>query len=184
LRCLSRMRGNSHVRFLGGKGAEKPLTYPINAFLFVHEEKRRNRNTTLRHTPIPFPESIDSERITYLVEYYIELRLGFTEDPSKKFSLQEYLQTLMEIDSLILKAYDLPPRLERKLLDLFRGQPRPVPFDFPDYFPDDFGPCIPLHKYIEMNLEQASAGELLKKITPLDSKDMHEFFMDIEARQS
>ena len=156
----------------------------VNAFLFVHEEKRRNRNTTLRHTPIPFPESIDSERITYLVEYYIRLRLGFTEDPSKKFSLQEYLQTLMEIDSLILKAYDLPPRLERKLLDLFRGQPRPVPFDFPDYFPDDFGPCIPLHKYIEMNLEQASAGELLKKITPLDSKDMHEFFMDIEARQS
>ena len=29
LRCLSRMTGNCHVRFLGGKGAERPLTYPI-----------------------------------------------------------------------------------------------------------------------------------------------------------
>jgi hypothetical protein len=27
-KCLSRMRGNSQVRFLGGKGAERPLTYP------------------------------------------------------------------------------------------------------------------------------------------------------------
>jgi len=26
---LSRMSGNYHVRFLGGKGAVKPLTYPV-----------------------------------------------------------------------------------------------------------------------------------------------------------
>lgn len=156
----------------------------VNAFLFVRESKRRNRNVTLRHTPIPFPESIDSERITYLVEYYIKLRLGITEGSSKKLSLQEYLQTLMEIDSLILKAYHLPPRLERKLLDLFRGHPRPVPFDFPDYYPKDFSPCIPLHKYLEMDLKQASAGQFLRRITPFDSEDMHEFFIDIEARQS
>jgi len=156
----------------------------VNAFLFVREEKRSNRNVTLRHTPIPLPESIDSERITHLVGYYLKLRLRITEASSKKLSLREYLQTLMEIDSLILKAYDLPPRLERKLLEFFRGYPRPVPFAFPDYFPEDFRPCIPLHEYIEMDLEQASAGQLLKKITPFDSEDMHEFFMDIEATQS
>lgn len=156
----------------------------VNAFLFVREEKRRNKNATLRHTPIPFPESIDSERITYLVEYYMKLRLGLMEGSSNNLSLLKHLQTLLEIDSLILKAYDLPPKLERKLLDIFRGYPRPVPFDFPDYFPDDFRPCIPLHKYLEMDLKQASAGQLLKRITPFDSEDMHEFFVDIEATQS
>ena len=26
---LSRMTGNCHVRFLGGKGAERPLPYPV-----------------------------------------------------------------------------------------------------------------------------------------------------------
>ncbi len=29
LECLSRLRGNFHARFLGGKGAERPLTYPV-----------------------------------------------------------------------------------------------------------------------------------------------------------
>ena len=90
----------------------------------------------------------------------------------------------MEVDGLVLKAYDLPPRLERKLLDFFRGYQRPFPFVFPDYYPEDFVPCIPLHKYLKMDLKQASAGELLKRITPFDSEDMHEFFMDIEATQS
>ena len=31
LSCLSRMRGNSHVRFLGGKGAVMSLTYPTSS---------------------------------------------------------------------------------------------------------------------------------------------------------
>ena len=36
LRNLSRVRGNSQARFLGGKGAERPLPYPVchsNAYL-------------------------------------------------------------------------------------------------------------------------------------------------------
>jgi hypothetical protein len=28
--CLSRMSGNYHVRFLGGKGSAKTLTYPVD----------------------------------------------------------------------------------------------------------------------------------------------------------
>jgi hypothetical protein len=28
LECPSRVMGNYHARFLGGKGAERPLTYP------------------------------------------------------------------------------------------------------------------------------------------------------------
>jgi hypothetical protein len=36
--CLSRMRGNFHVRFLGGKGAVRLLTYPIQCM----EEKENS----------------------------------------------------------------------------------------------------------------------------------------------
>ena len=156
----------------------------VNTALFVQEGKRRNRNVTLREIPIPFPRDIDQQRIVYLVRYYTKLRSGIKKDSVKEPAIHEFIKTLLEIDGLILKAYDLPPRLERKLLELFRGHPRPVPFDFPEYFPEDFHPCIPLHKYLQMDLKQTSAGELLKKITPFDSEDMHEFFMDIEARQS
>ena len=155
-----------------------------NAALFSKGDKRDNRIRALEQIPIPLTEMIDEERITYLAKYYKALRSNLKEETVEGSNIQHCSQTLMEMDSLILKAYDLPPRFERKLLDLFRGHPRPVPFDFPDYFPEDFSPCIPLHKYIEMDLEQASAGQFLKRITPFDSEEMHKFFIDIEARQS
>jgi len=155
-----------------------------NAALFVRQDKFDNGIKKVENIPTPFLKSIPIETITQLVRYYINLRSGIKKDTSEKLTIQECIQTLMKIDGLILKAYDLPPRLERKLLELFRGHLRPVPFDFPDYFPDYFRPCIPLHKYLEMDLKQASVGELLKRITPFDAADMHEFFMDIEARQS
>jgi len=156
----------------------------VNMALFLKNYGRDNSIRMLEQIPIPIPTNINKEDITRLVRYYAELRSGIGGDLAKEPSIQKFIQILMEIDGLILKAYDLPPRLERKLLERFRGHPRPVPFDFPDYYPKDFSPCIPLHKYLEMDLKQASAGELLNRITPFDSEDMHEFFMDIEAMQS
>jgi len=70
------------------------------------------------------------------------------------------------------------------LLDFFRGYPRPVPFLFPDYFPADFKPCIPLYQYLKMDMKQTSAGELLKRIEPIDSEAIHEFVLDLEERQA
>jgi type I restriction-modification system DNA methylase subunit len=154
----------------------------VNAVLFSKGGKRDNRIRDLEQIPAPFTEMIDKERITHLVRSYRALRASLKEGLVREPKIKKCLQILMEIDSLILKAYDLPPRLERKLLELFRGHLRPVPFDFPEYFPEDFHPCIPLHKYLEMDLKKASAGELLKRITPFDSEDIHEFVMDIEER--
>ena len=156
----------------------------VNVALYLKSYGRDNSIRILEQTPTPVPTNINKEDITRLVGYYARLRSRIGRHLVKEPYIQKCIQTLMEIDGLILKAYDLPPRLERKLLECFRGRPRPVPFDFPDYYPKDFSPCIPLHKYLEMDLKQASAGELLKGITPFDSEDMHEFFMDIEARQS
>lgn len=152
----------------------------VNAALYLKGYGRDNSIRILEQIPIPSPEVIDKERIGRLITYYI----NFKSTIMKGLAKEPIIQILMEIDSLILKAYDLPPRLERKLLEFFRGYPRPVPFDFPNYYPEDFKPCIPLHKYLEMDLKQTSAGELLKRITPFDSEDMHDFFMDIEAGQS
>lgn len=156
----------------------------VNAALYFKGYGRDNSIRILEQIPIPFPEVIDKERIGYLIKYYITLKSTIMKESAKEPTIHECIKILMEIDSLILKAYDLPPRLERKLLEFFRGYPRPVPFDFPNYYPENFKPCFPLHKYLEMDLKQASAGELLKRITPFDSENMHDFFMDIEAGQS
>jgi len=151
----------------------------VNVALYLKGYGRDNAINTLEGIPVPFPKDIDNERIVFLVRYYTKLRPGI-----KKGRVKECIRTLMEIDGLILKAYDLPPRLERKLLEFFRGYLRPLPFDFPDYYPEDFAPCIPLHRYLEMDLKKASAGELLKRIVPFDSADVHELVMDLEKRQS
>jgi hypothetical protein len=52
----------------------------------------------------------------------------------------ERLRTLhWRIDAEVLRLYDLPAALERKVLDLFTGiRRRGVPFNQPEYFPKGF----------------------------------------------
>lgn len=154
-----------------------------NFALFVNEGKWRNRIGTIEAIPIPFLSRTNHERITQLIIEYQSIRAQYELENLQEFVANECKERLIRIDSLVLKAYDLPPRLERKLLDFFRGYPRPVPFPFPDYFPQDFQPCIPLHEYLEMDMKRASAGELLKRVKPLDSEEIHEFVINIEERQ-
>jgi len=37
LKCLSRVRGNPHARFLGGKEAEMPPTYPVSIYENIYK---------------------------------------------------------------------------------------------------------------------------------------------------
>jgi hypothetical protein len=37
LKCLSRVRGNSHARFLGGKRGASPLPYPVHSLSFTSD---------------------------------------------------------------------------------------------------------------------------------------------------
>ena len=157
------------------------LNSPLaNSALFVQEGKRHNRFRSIENIPIPPLEILDCRKIDELVKGYQKIRIERTDSLCKEMNNREFVKYLREIDGLILKAYDLPPRLERKLLDFFRGYTRPVPFPFPDYFPADFNPCIPLYQYLAMDMKQASAGELLKRIEPIDSEVVHQFVLDLE----
>jgi hypothetical protein len=155
----------------------------VNSMLFVKEGKWRNRILTIEICPIPVFSETDQKEITQLVREYLEIIPHYKSNGHEASVVKECQENLLKIDSLVLRAYDLPPRLERKLLDFFRGYPRPVPFPFPDYFPADFKPCIPLHQYLEMDMKQASAEELLKRIEPIDSEVIHEFVVDLQERQ-
>lgn len=155
-----------------------------NFTVFINEGKRRNRIGTIEKIPIPSLDRIDYGKIARLINEYQRIRAQHKAENPQELIQSECIKRLLIIDSLILKAYDLPPRLERKLLNFFRGYPRPVPFHFPDYFPADLKPCIPLYQYLEMDLKQASAGELLKRIEPIDSEVIHEFVLDLEERQA
>jgi len=75
---------------------------------------------------------------------------------------------LQHVDAEILRLYDLPPRLERQLLDLFSGfRRRGVPFNFSRYFPEDFKPYFPLHVYLSEEYQRSTAGALRKRYKPV-----------------
>lgn len=154
-----------------------------NASVYTQEGKFGTNIKTLKKLPVPPLEKIENKKIEELIKRYLLFRKEEKKNGAEDL-MEKCHNIILSIDNLILKAYDLPPRLERKLLDFFRGHPRPVPFQFSEYFPIDFKPYIPLHQYLEMDTKQSSAGELLKRIEPIDSEAVHEFVLDLEEMQA
>ena len=71
---------------------------------------------------------------------------------------------LKEIDALVLDGYRMPPRLERQLLDFFRGHSRPTSHDFSEYIPADCDVYFSLSEYLAPEFKAATSGELLKRM--------------------
>lgn len=116
-----------------------------NAFLFAFNERKGLRLSTLGSLPLPpaLDEGLLNNRLeTYLAlieKWHRTLMAGDMPDSIK--------EALVSIDAAILKAYDLPPKLERQLLDLFSGYQRPAMGGSTHYFPAEFKPFISLEEF-------------------------------------
>lgn len=97
------------------------LNGPIaNAFLAVHSPANRMRISAVGQIPLP---PVMPDHAGQLVAEYV----GLLMEPVALNQNEERLAALlMQIDAAVLGAYDLPARLERQLLDYFRGVERPV----------------------------------------------------------
>ena len=97
------------------------LNGPVsNAFLAVHSPARRMRISAVEQIPIPSSLPIHAGE---LAMKYVRL----LAEPAALHQDDERLEALLtQIDAAVLSAYDLPPRLERQLLDYFRDADRPV----------------------------------------------------------
>ena len=129
-----------------------------NAYMYDHCMERHNLEGVLRNMPAPFV-SQDLSRLEKLVEEYFELsqqREQFTlgsDDKAKK----EKERCLLKIDAEVLRLYDLPPRLEKQLLDFFAGHKRKgVGFDFDHYYPENFNSYIPLRMFISEEFQNST----------------------------
>jgi len=148
----------------------------VSAFVASREGKRDVRKATLEDCPIPtLPPSAIIE-LEGLVDEYLT---AMNEQPEARLPLwgggtweQRAKQILLQMDALILKGYGLPPWLERKLLDFFRGQRRPVPFDFGDYFPADFAPNIPLWRYISPSFQASRPQYIIPHLPELRDEEL------------
>jgi len=125
------------------------LNSPLaNAFSFVHDEERRFRVEVMKRIPLPLVRI--SREIESLVAEYLAACEG--DDGPLFFSRPKSAEDLLlEIDALVLKAYDLPPKLERELLRFMNEGQRPSMAAFGGY--PGVGrsdAAIPLHKRLAM----------------------------------
>ena len=143
------------------------LTSPF-ANMYVHDHciDKHNNEGVLLKMPVPFAGQ-DLSRLENLVKDYFELSqkqepfaLG-SEDKAK----EEKKNCLLKIDAEVLRLYDLPPRLEKKLLDFFAGHQRKgVDFDFDRYYPENFDSYIPLRMFISEEFQNSTVKNIEKWI--------------------
>ena len=123
-----------------------------NAFFFTKKEGLDVTIAIIKELPMPMLSESQRAEIEATVSTYLRAVEGG--------NWQDANTSLLQIDALVLKGYDLPPRIERQLLELFRGEghSREVPFPFEDYFPADFEPNFSLLEYISKELRLSTAG--------------------------
>ncbi len=81
---------------------------------------------------------------------------------------------LIEVDAEVLRAYDLPPRLERRLLEFFRGHEheRRVSHSFRGWLPEEFTAYIPLHEYLGPLVARNRGAWALDAFTPAPEEEV------------
>ncbi|MFI5386880.1 MAG: class I SAM-dependent DNA methyltransferase [Fimbriimonadales bacterium] len=111
-------------------------------------------------------QSIEAAASAYLAA--VEASESAFMQPDRKKAVK---QALLALDAEVLKLYDLPPRLERQLLDLFTGVERKgVGCDFHGYYPPGFASYLPLHMIISDRFQRAAAGATVDRFKPGESE--------------
>ncbi len=148
------------------------LNSPIaNAYSFCWAGKRHTLVKEWRAFPMPAIPPERQRAIEDWVNRYFAAAKAADEAFMREKDENAIRNALLRVDAEVLKLYNLSPRLERRLLDLFPGVERKgVGCKFGDYFPADFKPYIPLHEYISEEYQRSTAGELSRNFQPVRSK--------------
>jgi hypothetical protein len=140
-----------------------------NAYVYTHAGKRDILVGVMRAMPVPALSHDGIQRVTEAVRAYFEAVTPPTAGMlTATIDEHEARDRLLRVDAEILRLYELPPRLERQVLDLFAGwRRRGVPFAFERYFPADFEPCFPLYMYLSESYQHSTAGALRARYRPV-----------------
>lgn len=137
------------------------------AYIASHSPADRIRVATVEAIPVPeqLPSTLDE-----LIERYIailsERSVLFARDFAERAN-----RALHDIDAAILESYDLPPRLEKRVLEYFRGEERTIVHEWSHWFPPDFQPFIPLRRFLSDEYKKATSGWVLEVFRPLPKEE-------------
>jgi type I restriction-modification system DNA methylase subunit len=135
-----------------------------NAYISANSPPDRFRINTLE--TLPLPREIPPELSTLVREY------SETVNAAPLFSNYLLEQELLDrIDAIILKAYDLPPRLETELLEYFRDKKRPTIHPWRYWFRERSSAFTPLHEHISGEHSKAGGRWVLDVFSPLPEEE-------------
>ncbi|MBF0564211.1 MAG: hypothetical protein HQK89_03115 [Nitrospirae bacterium] len=165
------------------------LNSPVaEAFTYTRTLERDLTKRVYENIPIPEISSDSGQIIHSLVRDYLTAVESFEAVPKtsgKTHSLDllndesEAKKILLRIDAEILKLYKLPPRLERKVLDIFWGPQRHVPFKFTGYIPPEDESWIPLHIYISDRFRDATPEKLMERMPVIHDKALLDYLISL-----
>lgn len=152
---------------------EAILNGPLaNAFLTERASNQHFTNELLKLLPMP-KRSLD--RVVEAVKRYRAACERVRMEALRPTGSEDLLNRLLvEIDAEVLRAYDLPPRLERRLLEFFRGHEheRRVDPAFRGWLPEDFTAYMPLHEYLGPLVERNRGAWALDAFTPAPEEEV------------
>jgi len=150
------------------EGLEAIVNGPLtNAFLTEHSSNQHFTNELVKKIPMPkrgvFDGIVEAAKSYRHALGALQGRALRPADAERSLN-----RLLLNIDAEVLKAYDLPPRLERRLLELFRGHEheRRVAHPFEGWIPAEFTAFIPLHEYLGPLVEHNRGPWALDIFTP------------------
>lgn len=146
-----------------------PLT---NAFLTERASNQHFTNALLKRLPVP--KQSDLGAVVAAGRRYKNAKKEARGHALKQAETDMVLnRLLLEIDAEVLKAYNMPPKLERRLLEFFRGREheRRVSPAFDGWIAEDFTAFIPLHEYIGPFIKQNRGPWALDVFTPAPDEE-------------
>ncbi|BCG75963.1 hypothetical protein MesoLj113a_71210 [Mesorhizobium sp. 113-1-2] len=152
---------------------EAILNGPLaNAFMTERATNQHFTNASLKSLPMP-KRALD--QVVEAVKRYRAACRTADKEVLRAVERDELLSKLLiEIDAEVLRAYDLPPRLERRLLEFFRGHEyeRRVAHPFRGWLPEDFTAYMPLHEYLGPLVEHNRGAWALEAFTPAPDEEV------------
>jgi len=127
-----------------------------NAYMYCNSMERNNSSEDVKKIPIPLCTKGVLNKLEGLVAEYFEL-MAERNTELRKDIRDRAKHLFLSIDAEIMRLYDLPPKMEKRILDLFQGvQRKGVDFEFKGYYPEGFESAIPLHEYLSEDYQRST----------------------------
>ncbi|MBU1101937.1 MAG: N-6 DNA methylase [Bacteroidetes bacterium] len=140
------------------------------AFAFCHSTQRGIPKRVYEKIPIPKNIHSHASIIEKLVQDYLSL-IKQNNSAAK--------EVLMQLDAEVLAAYNISPKMERQLLDLFWGVRRPVSFEFTGYIPPQNMSWIPLKLYLSEEYKNSTLDNYLKSLPRISDRESLDFLQSL-----